>query len=104
MGGHGISQPFAWGLWLCLHATGMRCRKRSELLCDTGGYSARLERHGFNVKRISLIPREPLPESAWKAGYARFAAGDEGLPRNYETSRTRDCGAACACTARRDGA
>jgi hypothetical protein len=55
-------------------------------------YSARLERHGFNVKRISLILRPtPLPESGMEGWLRTFRSGViEGLPAELRDEVVRE--------------
>jgi hypothetical protein len=51
-------------------------------------YQHRLEKHGFNVDRIALIPRPtPLPETGMEAWLRTFRRGVlDGLPESVRES------------------
>jgi SAM-dependent methyltransferase len=62
------------------------------------GYSVRLERHGFNVERIALIPRPtPLPETGMEGWLRTFRRGViEGLPEDLRDTVVRETAALLA--------
>ena len=75
MGGHGNVAAIHVGLRAVLDRHGFGNAEHGVNYYPTPeAYTRRLERHGFKVERIALIPRPtPLPQTAWRDGCACFA-------------------------------
>jgi SAM-dependent methyltransferase len=83
MGGHGNIAAIRVALMAVLARHGHADRENGVNYYPTpGAYARRLERHGFRVQRMSLIPRPtPLPESGMAGWLRTFRRGVlEGLP------------------------
>jgi SAM-dependent methyltransferase len=93
MGGHGNIAAIRVGLMAVLARYGHADAENGvNYYATPEAYSARLERHGFNVKRISLIPRPtPLPESGMEGWLRTFRSGViEGLPAELRDEVVRE--------------
>ena len=93
MGGHGNIAAIRVGLMAVLARYGHADAENGvNYYATPEAYSARLERHGFNVKRISLIPRPtPLPESGMEGWLRTFRSGViEGLPTELRDEVVRE--------------
>lgn len=83
MGGHGNIAAIRVALMAVLARHGYADREDGVNYYPTpSGYRARLERHGFSVERIELIPRPtPLPEGGMAGWLNTFRRGVlDGLP------------------------
>jgi len=84
MGGHGNVAAIRVGLTAVLERHGFGQLEEGENCYPTPeGYRRRLVRHGFEVKRMALIPRPtPLPESGMEGWLTTFRRGVlEKLPQ-----------------------
>ena len=85
MGGHGNIAAIRVGLMAVLARHGYGDREDGVNYYPTQElYRDRLEKHGFNVERIALIPRPtPLPETGMEAWLRTFRRGVlDGLPES----------------------
>jgi hypothetical protein len=83
MGGHGNIAAIRVGLMAVLARHGYADREDGINYYPTPEiYQQRLERHGFSVERIALIPRPtPLPDSGMEAWLRTFRRGVlDGIP------------------------
>ena len=83
MGGHGNIAAIVVALRAALARHGLEDREANVNYFPAADvYRARLERHGFGVERIELIPRPtPLPEGGIRGWLATFRSGVlDGLP------------------------
>ncbi|UWZ83257.1 class I SAM-dependent methyltransferase [Occallatibacter riparius] len=84
MGGHGNIAAIRVALMAVLARHGYAYREDGVNYYPTpAGYRARLERHGFSIERIELIPRPtPLPEGGMAGWLNTFRRGVlDGLPQ-----------------------
>ena len=77
MGGHGNIAAIRVALTAVLERLGFGGREEGVNYYPTpDGYAQRLQKHGFNVERMALIPRPtPLPESGMEAWLRTFRRG-----------------------------
>jgi trans-aconitate methyltransferase len=89
MGGHGNVAAILVALMAVLDRHGFRDREDGVNYYPTAqAYTRRLERHGFQVQRIALIPRPtPLPEGGMEGWLRTFRRGVlDGLPEDIRES------------------
>jgi SAM-dependent methyltransferase len=96
MGGHGNIAAIRVALMALLARHGHPDAEEGvNYYATPEGYSAQLERHGFNVERIALIPRPTLlPESGMEGWLRTFRRGViEGLPADLRDTVVRETAA-----------
>jgi SAM-dependent methyltransferase len=96
MGGHGNIAAIRVALIAVLERHGFAGAEEGVNYYPTGeAYTRRLERHGFKVERMALIPRPTLLESSGMAGWLwTFRRGVLDNPRRVAR---RGSGGCCAC-------
>ena len=94
MGGHGNIAAIRMALFAVLERHGLRDREEGVNYFPTpAGYNLRLERHGFAVERIALIPRPtPLSEGGMDGWLRTFRRGVlEGIPEPQRETIIAEC-------------
>jgi SAM-dependent methyltransferase len=99
MGGHGNVAAIRVALLAVLERHGISAREEDvNYFPTTGVYAARLERHGFQVEQIALIPRPtPLGEGGMAGWLRTFRRGV--LEKLHETQREAVVDECCALLA-----
>ena len=103
MGGHGNIAAIRVALMAVLARHGHADAEEGENYYPTPeAYAARLQRHGFNVEQISLIPRPtPLPESGMEGWLRTFRRGViEGLQADLRDTVVTEAAALLASALR----
>jgi SAM-dependent methyltransferase len=93
MGGHGNIAAIRVALIAVLERHGHGDREEGVNYYPTAdGYARRLERHGFRVQQISLIPRPtPLPQGGMEGWLRTFRRGVfEGLPEHLRETVVKE--------------
>jgi SAM-dependent methyltransferase len=93
MGGHGNVAAIHVAFTAILERHGYGDRERGvNYYPSTNGYTERLERHGFKVEQMKLIPRPTkLPESGMEGWLRMFRRGVlEGLPEDVREAVVRE--------------
>jgi SAM-dependent methyltransferase len=89
MGGHGNIAAIRTALFAVLERHGLRDREEGMNFFPTPAeYKRRLEKHGFKVKKMALIPRPtPMPESGMRGWLETFRKGViDSLPASARES------------------
>ncbi len=93
MGGHGNIAAIRTALFAVLERHGLRDREEGVNYFPTSaGYKCRLEKHGFKVKKIALIPRPtPIPENGMRGWLETFRKGVmDSLPESARETVLRE--------------
>jgi SAM-dependent methyltransferase len=93
MGGHGNIAAIRTALFAVLERHGLRDREEGVNYFPTPElYKRRLDKHGFKVKRMELIPRPtPIPESGMRGWLETFRKGViDSLPESARETVIRE--------------
>ncbi len=93
MGGHGNIAAIRTALFAVLERHGLRDREEGVNYFPTpAAYKRRLEKHGFKVRKMQLIPRPtPMPESGMRGWLETFRKGViDSLPESARETVIRE--------------